>query len=264
MNKQWSLALACTALLTMVGVSGCYEPEPRPFVAGVDQPIIMPEPTPVPQHRLVGRSVRGTPIRAQVLGDGHDTTLIIATIHGNESAGTPLVHSLAGHLMANPELLSGRQVVILDVVNPDGMAAGTRENIRGIDLNRNFETANRVNNSTHGHRPLSEPESRAIQTAILQYDPDRIITLHQPLNCIDYDGPGKELAMYMARQCPLPIKKLGARPGSLGSYTGEDLGIPTITMELPQSASQLTDALLWKQYGPAMLAGITYPVKTSK
>ncbi len=258
MNRRWPTALICTMILALLALSGCYEPEPTPLVVGVDHPVVMPEPTPVPKHRLVGRSVRGVPIRVQVLGEGMDTTLIIATIHGNEPAGTPLVHKLTDHLTANPELLSGRQVVIMDVANPDGMAADTRENSRGIDLNRNFETANRVNNSGHGLQPLSEPESRAIQTTILQYSPDRIITLHQPLNCIDYDGPGKALAMYMARHCPLPVKKLGARPGSLGSYTGEDLKIPTITVELPRSASELSDDLLWKQYGPMMVAGITY------
>lgn len=258
MNRRCSRALVCTAILTLVGLSGCYEPEPRPFVAGVDQPIIMPEPAPVPQHRLVGRSVRGTPIRIQVMGEGTDITMVMATIHGNEKAGSPLVEKLAEHLTTNPDILAGRQVILMPVVNPDGLAAGTRENGRGIDLNRNFETANRVNNAGNGLRPLSEPESRAIQTAILQYDPDRIVALHQPLNCIDYDGPAKALAMQMARHCPLPVKKLGARPGSLGSYTGEDLGIPTITMELPESASQLDAALLWKQYGPAVIAAVTY------
>lgn len=258
MNGTRSITLAVTMILALVAVSGCYEPEPTPLVVGIDQPVVMPEPTPVPKYRLVGHSVKGTPIRVEVLGEGYDTTMIIATIHGNEPAGTPLVHKLSEHLKANPDLLSGRQIVIMDVANPDGMAADTRENARAVDLNRNFETTNRVNNANHGQTPLSEPESRAIQTAILQYSPDRIISIHQPLNCIDYDGPGKALAMYMARQCPLPVKKLGARAGSLGSYTGEDLKIPTITVELPQSASQLADELLWKQYGPMMMAGITY------
>jgi len=258
MDRRWFRALICTAILALTGLSGCYDPEPRPHVIGVDRPVVMPDPARVPQYRVVGRSVRGLPIRVQVLGDGADTTLVMATIHGNEPAGTPLVQKLTDHLTANPQLLAGRQVIIMPVANPDGMAAGTRENVRGIDLNRNFETANRVNNSGHGLRPLSEPESRAIQTAILQYSPDRIVTLHQPLNCIDYDGPAKDLALEMARQCPLPVKKLGARPGSLGSYTGEDLKIPTITMELPRSASELDEALLWKQYGPAVLAAVTY------
>ena len=224
----------------------------------------MPAIETVPRFRVLGRSVRGRPILAQVLGDGSDTTLFIATIHGNEPAGTPLMHALAEHLTDNPELLRDRRVIVVAVANPDGMAARTRENIRGVDLNRNFEARNRKNNRTNGLGALSEPESRAIRTVIQEFNPDRIITLHQPLNCIDYDGPAKALAARMAAVCPLPVKKLGARPGSLGSYTGEDLGIPTITMEMPAGASEFSEAALWKRYGPAVVEAVTYPTLISK
>ena len=68
----------------------------------------------------------------------------------------------------------------------------------------------------------------------------------------------------MATYCHLPVKKLGARPGSLGSYTGEELGIPTITMEFPAAASQLAQQALWDQYGQAVVAAITYGPRISK
>ena len=264
MDKGWPVRFACTAVVALLGLSGCYEPEPRPHVIGEDRPTDLPVASSVPKFRVLGRSVQGRPILAQVLGNGADTTLFIATIHGNEAAGTPLMNTLADHLNDHPDLLQDRCVVIVAVANPDGMAAGTRANIRGIDLNRNFDTGNRVNNETHGSAGLSEPESRAIQTAILEFRPDRIVTLHQPLTCIDYDGPGKELAARMARFCALSVKKLGARPGSLGSYTGEELGIPTITLEMPAEASKLSDAVLWNQYGQAVLSAVTYPVQLSK
>ena len=224
----------------------------------------MPTPQLIPQYRLLGHSVQGRAITAQVLGDGLDTTLVIATIHGNEPAGTPLVRRLADHLATNPDLLEGRRIVIIPVANPDGVAAGTRENVRGVDLNRNFEASNRVNNGANGHQSLSEPESRALQAAIEEFSPNRILSLHQPLNCIDYDGPGKALAAAIASSCRLPVKKLGARPGSLGAYTGEELGIPTITMELPSAASNLSEDALWERYGQAMIVGITHSLPASK
>ncbi len=264
MDKGWSIGLLCTLILTLVALPGCYEPEPRPRVIGEDRPVAMPAPQLVPRYRLLGRSVQGRAITAQVLGDGIDTTLVIATIHGNEPAGTPLVKRLADHLMANQDLLAGRTIVIIPVANPDGLAAGTRENVRGIDLNRNFEASNRVNTATNGHQPLSEPESRALHAAIQEFSPNRILTLHQPLNCIDYDGPGKALAAAVAAACRLPVKKLGAMPGSLGSYTGEELGIATITVELPSAASNLSEDALWDRYGQAMIVGITHSVPASK
>jgi len=62
-----------------------------------------------------------------------------------------------------------------------------------------------------------------------------------------------------AQYCDLPIKKLGAKPGSLGSFTGEELKIPTITLELPESAGPASAATLWEQYGKSLVAAITYP-----
>ena len=264
MDKGWSIRFVCTVILALVGLSGCYEPEPRPRIIGEDRPVEMPAVEAVPRFRVLGHSVQGRPILAQVLGDGPDTTLFIATIHGNEAAGTPLMSALADHLTSHPDLLQGRRVVVVAVANPDGMALRTRGNVRGVDLNRNFEAGNRVNNRTNGLGALSEPESRAIRAVIQEFGPDRIVTLHQPLTCIDYDGPAKALAARMARYCKLPVKKLGARPGSLGSYTGEELKIPTITMEMPAAASQLDERALWDQYGQSVLAAITYSQPASK
>jgi len=194
-----------------------------------------------------------------VLGQGQDVAFILATIHGDEPAGTPLVRRLAEYLQQRPNLLRGRNVVLLPVANPDGMAMGTRSNARGVDLNRNFRTANRVNSPQFGLRALSESEAQAIDKVIRQHAPDRIVSIHQPLTCIDYDGPAAALAGRMAQYCDLPVRKLGARPGSLGSYAGLTLAIPIITFELPRNASRLGQHTLWQQYGTALIAAIVYP-----
>lgn len=260
MDKGWSTKLTCISLLCIIAVAGCYEPEPAPYIVGETPPLVLPPAqAPPPKHRLIGRSVQGRPIMVRILGAGEDTILVMASIHGNESAGTPLVSQLTEHLRKDADLLEGRRIVLLPVANPDGLAARTRENIRGVDLNRNFAAANRVDNDINGLRPLSEPESRALAAVIKDYEPNRIVTIHQPLNCIDYDGPGRVLATRMAQYCDLPVKKLGAKPGSLGAYAGDNLGIPTITLELPPDASKLNETALWEKYGKALLAAITYP-----
>jgi hypothetical protein len=95
MDKGRSIRFVCTAILAVISLSGCYEPEPGPRIIGVDRTAEMPAIETVPRFRMLGRSVQGRPIMAQVLGDGADTTLFLATIHGNEPAGTPLMGSLA-------------------------------------------------------------------------------------------------------------------------------------------------------------------------
>ncbi|MBM4027771.1 MAG: murein peptide amidase A [Planctomycetes bacterium] len=261
MDRERSIIVRITLLAVLaVGLTGCYDPEPRPRITGEQRRLDLPPArTPPPRQRVVGRSVQGRPIRVQIVGQGPETILIMATIHGNEPAGTPLVSRLVDHLQDHPHLLEGRQVVVMPVANPDGLAANTRENARGIDLNRNFETTNRVDNENHGLRPLTEPESQILQAIIKEYAPNRIVSIHQPLDCIDYDGPGQAIAARMAQNCDLPVKKLGARPGSLGSYTGDTLGIPTITLELPAAATKQSEAVLWQKYGRALLAAIVYP-----
>ena len=211
------------------------------------------------RSETIASSREGRLITCQTLGDGPRSILILATIHGNEAAGTPLLERLGEYLGDHPEILSGKRVVLVPSVNVDGMALRQRHNARGIDLNRNFPARNFHETRRNGSRPLSEPESRAIFELLERYRPGRVVSIHQPLGCIDYDGPAHALARAMSRVSDLPVRKLGGRPGSLGSYVGENLGIPTVTVELPAEASQFQPAELWDRYGAMLLKAITYP-----
>jgi protein MpaA len=240
------------------------------------------EPTAAPAEKLpvekyvAGRSVENRPIHCEVYGDGPDVLMIIATIHGNESAGTPLVARFAEWLTAHPEELAGRTVVIIPVANPDGYAAGKRFNTNEVDLNRNYPADNwgiaqetggvtskggesyaRRRTLKPGQTPLSEPESRVLMQLLCRYFPNRVVSIHQPIACIDYDGPAAELAAAMATGCPLPVKQLGSRPGSLGSFVGSTLRRPIITWELPKDAPTDADQL-WTTYGEALIAALRF------
>lgn len=209
--------------------------------------------------KILGYSIQHRPIELITMGTGPQTVLIISTIHGNEDAGTPLVRQLISHLKRRPRLLNSHTILIVPVVNPDGRAQRTRGNAAGVDLNRNFPSDNRINNNYYGIRGLTEPESQILHDLIISHKPVRIVTLHQPLACLDYDGPAAELTHSMRLYCTLPVNKLGARPGSLGSFAGVDQSIPIVTMELKGSDSALSANELWAQYGTALMAFITYP-----
>ncbi|MGB2822891.1 MAG: DUF2817 domain-containing protein, partial [Phycisphaerae bacterium] len=217
---------------------------------------------PVPQVQAAppsGTSVGGRPLHCSVHGGGAETVLVLGGIHGNEPAGVPLCRQLAAYLDRHPRALDGRRVVVAPALNPDGLAAGRRTNARGVDLNRNFATRNRVVSRRHGLRPLSEPESRYIVELIRRYGPARIVTIHQPLGCVDWDGPARDLAAAMSQASGLPMRKIGARPGSLGSYAGVELGIPVVTLELPDAAGALSPTGVWRIYGRSLLVAVQFP-----
>ncbi len=206
-----------------------------------------------------GYSVEDRAIEFHSFGSGSDCVLIIASIHGDEAAGTPLLEALAEHLSGHTELIRPDQrVILVPRVNPDGVARDSRTNMNGVDLNRNFPASNWRDSRANGTGPLSEPESRAIYALIDEVRPVRVISIHQPLRCIDYDGPAQALARAMAESCDLKVRKLGARPGSLGSYVGLELGIPIVTVELPGGASRWSRGKLWDRYGEMLLAAIRF------
>ena len=84
---------------------------------------------------LVGESVRGRPIRIVERGDPDPAhrILVVGNIHGNEPAGI----SIAERLESMP-LPAETDLWLIDTSNPDGVAAHTRTNADGVDLNRNF------------------------------------------------------------------------------------------------------------------------------
>jgi protein MpaA len=212
------------------------------------------------RHELLCRSVEGRPIDVYSLGQGPSEVLFMATIHGDESAGTPLLRRFMEELAARPGLAAGRRVMVIPVANPDGFFHRQRHNARGIDLNRNFPAANWNTAGPHGPVALSEPESAALYHLLFARRPARVISIHQPLACLDHDGPGAEpIARVMAGECHLQVRKLGGRPGSLGSWVGETLGIPVITVEFGAAESAWDDAALWARYGRMLLAALAFP-----
>ena len=139
---------------------------------------------------LAGHSVGGTPIKAVRTGpaDAQRTVLVVGSIHGNETAGRAVVRALRGS--APP---AGVQVWTVASLNPDGERAGTRQNARGVDLNRNFprrwRTAGKPWDVFYpGPSAASEPETRALMRLVNRLNPDVTIHYHQALNLVALPG----------------------------------------------------------------------------
>ena len=88
------------------------------------------------RHVKFGHSVDGRQLVAVRIGDANAkrTGLVVGSIHGNETAGHGIVHILR-HRYRHAR---GVNLWVVKTVNPDGVAADTRKNAHGVDLNRNF------------------------------------------------------------------------------------------------------------------------------
>jgi hypothetical protein len=88
---------------------------------------------------------------------------ILGAHHGDEPVSAAVALTLAQRLVNDPSRVpDGAEVWIVPVVNPDGLAAHTRVNAGGVDLNRNYDYEWGAATNP-GSAPFSEPETRAIR-----------------------------------------------------------------------------------------------------
>jgi predicted deacylase len=213
------------------------------------EPLVPPSlPPPIPpQSRpeavVLGHSVQGRPLVLHRFSRWGGGTLVIGGIHGDEPTSVEVAERLVVLLARNPDGWDDAPVAVLPRANPDGLARGTRVNARGVDLNRNFASANWTpRRPKHprfgGPQPESEPETRAILRAIAMTAPARIVSIHSITDgreCNNFDGPAEYLARAMSEANGYPVvASLGACHGSLGNWAGVDREVPIITLELPR------------------------------
>jgi murein peptide amidase A len=193
---------------------------------------------PVDERELLGESFDGRPIRVFHRGDPDDVrVLVVGCIHGDECAGV----RIAERLRTGPPRRF-LDLWILPSLNPDGRAAGTRQNARGVDLNRNFprrwrRIGGRGNPTYSGTHPLSEPETRIARRLIRQLHPAVTIWFHQPLALVDRSG-GDPVDMRTQRRFAelsgLPLRSIAPLPGTATRWQNFAFpGTTAFVVELP-------------------------------
>ena len=188
-----------------------------------------------PRVELLGRSVHGRPIRVVEVGSRHGTqVLVVGCVHGNEPAGIAVTRALEALAP------SGIDLWIVPDLNPDGVAADTRGNAHGVDLNRNFPYRWRPRTGVYasGSRPLSEREARIAYRLILRLHPKVTIWFHQHLDLVWASGGNRRVERVFAQVSGLPYQPLPALGGSAIDWQNHALpGTTAFAAELPAGAA---------------------------
>ena len=225
------------------------------IVAALSLPVGSADPGDSSSRReLIGRSSAGRPLWAieRRTEAAARPILVVGCIHGTECAGRAITRELR-----RVRLPARTHLWIVDNVNPDGFAAGVRQNGRGVDLNRNFPAhwrpiGRRWDPQYSGPRPLSEPETRAARRLIRRVRPRVTIWFHQPLSFVRAWGGSVPAARKFARASGLPFKHLRWLAGTAPSWQNRRFpGTASFVVELPSGELRPREA---RRYARAALA----------
>jgi protein MpaA len=166
-------------------------------------------------------------------GDPHGTrVLVVGSIHGNEDAGIAVARALERRH-------AGADLWIVPDLNPDGRARRTRQNGRGVDLNRNWSSqwpgGGRPWDTYYpGARPFSEHETRIARNLILRVRPNVTIWFHQHMNLVWASGGSSVAGRIYARAARMRLYHHPSLPGTASNWQNDHLpDSSALTVELP-------------------------------
>jgi hypothetical protein len=199
----------------------------------------------------VGQTVQRQNIYGWRFGAGDTILLLVGGVHtGYESNTVLLVNELVRHFERTPgDLLPGISLVLIPVVNADGLLAGRqadgRFNANGVDLNRNWgcdwsaDSVWQGRSVDPGPRAFSEPETLALAQLVRQLKPGAVILYHSAANGVfqgdcQGDHGSLELARIVGTAAGYPYGEpfKAYRVNGTAANWIDGQGIPAVEVEL--------------------------------
>lgn len=208
---------------------------------------------------VFGHASSGLPIIGHRFGTSGPQILILGGVHGDEVEGVQAAYGLLDQF-EKYNFPYNLQVTLVPAFNIDGVLAKTRGNARGVDLNRNLPTNDWSPEAATpryhpGKSPCSEPENKALTQYFEKNRPHIIFSLHSWKPLININGACRPEAEVINKLTGYEITEdIGyPTPGSLGTYTGLERDIPTITYEVERG---LDAESILKIHTPALLEAL--------
>ena len=227
---------AVMTLIVVLLAAAMWTEETRDGAAVQPRPAEAVLPSAAAPRALLGRSVRGAPIRAVRVGSPRARVrlLVIGSVHGDETAGRAIAARL---LRARPP--RGTALWVITDLNPDGHASRSRQNANGVDLNRNFPyrwQPDGIPFDTYhsGSAPLSEPESAALARFVERVRPRVTLWYHQALRIVVRAEGDPALERLYSKRSGLPRRSLERYHGTASSWQNHTFpGDTAFVVELP-------------------------------
>ena len=212
---------------------------------------------------VMGYSVRGRPIVAYYFGSGSTTILFTGGMHGSEPSSTSTMQAWVQYLQANAHTLpADKRIVVVPNTNPDGIAAGSRNNANNVNLARNYptnnwsssiETASGTLEHGGGTEPGSEPETKALMSLTNQVRPRLQISYHAQGRLVGANKVADSVAIGSIYAGIVGYGTMYDNAEEVMGYTitgeyeewmGEKMGIPAILIELPSHSGNYLQSQL--------------------
>ena len=128
-------------------------------------------------------------------------------MHGNESTTTKALFDFFKFITTNKQvtktLLSKYTFYVLPMLNPDGAALYTRENVNGVDLNRDAQA-------------LSQRESKVLRSIFDALQPDLCLNMHDQRSIFGIKGPKPATLSFLAPSADILKTITPAREVAMG------------------------------------------------
>lgn len=208
-----------------------------------------------------GETKLGLPIHGfffkNTINDSQAHALILGGVHGDEPEGVVATRGLLEAFRQKYDI--AMNITLVPEFNPEGVLNKTRGNSNLVDLNRNLPTKDWTSVAATvrynpGPSALSEKENQSLVAWLDKNKVDVIFSMHSWKPMLNTNGNLPE-AEIISKLTGYKIEPdIGyPTPGSLGTYTGLEKKIPTLTYEVERDIQ--FDQIV-KIHVPAIIEGL--------